>query len=58
MWLWIGIGGFLLYAVLLLTCGIRTGKRGHPVLFIVGFFVPILWVVGAVLPDNSPQPYT
>src|SRR3954453_8613435 len=58
VWLWIGIGGFLLYAVLLLTCGIRAGRRGHPVLFIVGFFFPILWVVGAVLPDNSPQPYT
>ncbi len=58
MWLWIGIGGFLLYAVLLLTCGIRSGQRGHPVLFILGFFFPILWIVGAVLPDNSPQPIT
>ena len=58
MWLWIGIGGFLLYAVLLLTCGIRTDQRGHPVLFIVGFFFLILWIVGAVLPDNSPQPIT
>ena len=35
MWLWFGIGGFLLYAVLLLTCGIRSGQRGHPVFFIV-----------------------
>jgi hypothetical protein len=58
MWLWFGLGGFLVYAVLLLTCGIRAGRRGHPVLFIVGFFVPILWIIGAVLPDNSPQPYT
>ncbi len=58
MWLWFGIGGFLLYAVLLLTCGIRTGQRGHPVLFIVGFFFPILWIIGAFLPDNSPQPIT
>jgi hypothetical protein len=41
-----------------LTCGIRAGQRGHEVLFIVGFFFPILWIVGAVLPDNSPQPIT
>ena len=58
MWLWFGIGGFLLYAVLLLTCGIRSGQRGHPVFFIVGFFFPILWIIGAFLPDNSPQPIT
>ena len=58
MWLWFGLGGFLLYAVLLLTCGIRAGRRGHPVFFIVGFIFPILWIIGALLPDTSPQPYT
>jgi len=57
MWLWFGLGGFLLYAVLLLTLGIRAGKRGHPVFFIVGFIFPILWIIGAFLPDQSPQPY-
>ena len=56
MWLWFGLGGFLLYAVLLLTLGIRAGKRGHPVFFIVGFIFPILWIIGAFLPDVSPQP--
>ena len=58
MGLWFGLGGFLLYAVLLLTLGIRTGRRGHPVLFIVGLIFPILWVIGAFLPDRSPQPIT
>jgi hypothetical protein len=45
---WI-IGGGVLYIVLLITTGYLTLTKGHWVLFIIGFFFPFLWLVGAVM---------
>jgi hypothetical protein len=42
-----------LYLVLLWTLGITTWRNGHRVLFFVGIFLPILWVIGAVM---APTP--
>ena len=45
MWVLLGI----LYFVLLVTLGVMTLRKGHMVLFVIGIFFPILWLVGAVI---------
>ena len=39
-----------MYLVLLLTVAVMTFRKGHWVLGLIGFFIPILWLIGAVLP--------
>jgi hypothetical protein len=46
---WIGSGA-VLYLVLLLVLGIMCLRKGHWVMFIVGFFLPFMWLIGAVIP--------
>jgi len=46
---WILLG--ILYLVLLFTFAVMTFRKGHWILGLIGFFFPILWLVGAVLPD-------
>lgn len=40
----------VVYLVLLITFGTMTFTKGHTVLFIFGFLLPLLWIVGAFLP--------
>ena len=44
----IGLG--ILYLVLLFTVMVMTFRKGHWVLGIIGFFIPITWLIGAILP--------
>jgi hypothetical protein len=44
------IGGSILYVVLLITLGIITIRRGHWVMFVIGLFLPLFWLIGALLP--------
>lgn len=44
------IGGAILWVVLMLTLGILTLRKGHWVMFIVGLFLPLFWLIGAVIP--------
>ncbi len=39
----------VLYLVILVTLGVTTLRKGHVVLFVVGIFLPFLWLVGAVI---------
>jgi hypothetical protein len=52
--MWYGIGGGLaiLYVVLLITLGILTIRKGHWVMFIVGIFLPLFWIIGALMPPK------
>jgi hypothetical protein len=48
-------GGFIglwavLYVILLVTLGILSIRKGHWIMFIVGFFIPLFWFIGALLP--------
>ena len=43
------IGGGIIYLVLLFTCGYLTFTKRHYVLFVLGIFIPLLWLIGAVL---------
>jgi hypothetical protein len=44
------LGGAAIYVVLLVTLGILTIRKGHWVMFFIGIFLPIFWLVGALLP--------
>ena len=52
MWYWTGA---LFYIVLLLTLGVMTIRKGHWVLFIVGIFLPLFWLIGALLRPKHAQ---
>ena len=43
-------GGIILYLVLLITLGFITIRKGHWVMFIIGLFLPLFWLIGALLP--------
>lgn len=43
------IGGGILYLVLLFTLGYLTFTKRHWVLFVLGIFLPFLWLIGAIL---------
>jgi hypothetical protein len=54
-----GWGWFLLgsiYLVLLFTLAVMTFRKGHWILGLIGFFFPILWIIGAILPRRSWVP--
>jgi hypothetical protein len=46
-----GIGALtVLYILLFLFLGIRSIKRGHWIMFLIGIFIPLFWFIGALLP--------
>ena len=49
--IWYGVGG-LIWLVLLLTLGIITLRKGHGWLFFFGLFIPLFWLMGALMPDR------
>jgi len=55
MWWYIGFGG-LLYVILAITLGVMTLRKGHWVMFILGIFLPLFWLIGAVIPPTRAQP--
>ena len=54
---WIGGVGVILYLVLLVTLGVITIRKGHWVMFIIGFFFPLFWLIGALLPPVVVSEY-
>jgi hypothetical protein len=47
------LGGLgVLYVVLLVVLGLTSLRKGHWIMFIVGIFVPIFWLIGAVIPPT------
>jgi hypothetical protein len=53
MWWGIGIGGAILYLILVFTLGLMTLRNGHGWMFFFGIFFPILWIFGAFM--RPPQ---
>jgi ATP/ADP translocase len=45
--LWILLGA--LYLTALIVLGAATLRKGHFFLFIVGIFLPVFWIVGALI---------
>jgi choline-glycine betaine transporter len=48
---WI-IGGGIIYLILVLTLGVMSIRKGHWVMFIIGFFLPFFWLIGALMPSR------
>ena len=48
----LGIGLGVIYLVLVFTLAVMTFRKGHRVFGLIGFILPFLWLVGAVLPDR------
>ena len=48
--LYVGVG--ILYVVLLITLGIMTIRKGHWLLFVIGIFLPLFWLIGALMPPT------
>jgi hypothetical protein len=47
--------GAVLYFTLLFVLGVSCLRKGHWVMFILGIFVPLFWIIGAVIPPVRPQ---
>jgi uncharacterized membrane protein len=43
----------LIYIVLLITLGVMSIRKGHWVMFLIGLFLPIFWLIGALLPRRE-----
>ena len=56
MWYWTGGLLALLYIVLLISLGVATIRKGHWVMFLVGIFLPVFWIIGALMPPRHPTP--
>jgi len=50
----IGVLGFVLYAVLLFVLGVKCLRKGHWLMFIFGIFLPLFWLIGAMIPPARP----
>lgn len=44
--------GTVIYLVLVVTLGIMCLRKGHWVMFLIGFILPIFWLIGAVIPTR------
>jgi hypothetical protein len=53
MWWGIGFGGLFLYLIILFTLGLMTLRKGHWVMFVIGIFIPLFWLIGAVIPPTT-----
>ena len=42
-----------LYLVCLIWLGVASLRKGHWLLFVIGIFFPLLWIVGAVMPPTA-----
>lgn len=47
---WVVLG--VVWLLLLLFFGIRSIRRGHWIMFLIGIFIPIFWIIGALLPST------
>jgi hypothetical protein len=51
-WGFFAAGMAVIYLVLVFTLALMTFRKGHWILGLIGFFLPFLWLVGAVLPSR------
>ena len=46
------VGLSVLYVLLFLVLGIRSIKRGHWIMFLIGIPLPIFWIIGGLMPPT------
>ncbi len=42
----------IIYFILVVTLGVMSLRKGHWVMFIIGFFLPFFWLIGALMPSR------
>ncbi len=42
----------LLYLIFIIYCAVDTLRKGHILLFILGFFCGFAWIIGLLTPDR------
>lgn len=47
----------IIYITCIVTVAMITFQKGHWLLGIFGFFFPVLWLIGAVLPPKTGSSY-
>jgi len=45
----------VIWLILLITLGITAIRKGHWVMFIIGIFLPIFWIIGALMPPTASR---
>ena len=55
MWWAFGIGGVVLYLIVLFTLGLTTLRKGHGWMFFLGIFFPFLWLIGAFMQPTREE---
>ena len=55
--MWYVFGGLaaFLWLVLLISLGMSTIRKGHWLLFVLGIFLPIFWIIGAMMAPAPAQ---
>jgi hypothetical protein len=43
----------VVYVLLLVSLGVMAIRKGHWVMFILGIFIPLFWIIGALLPPTE-----
>ena len=47
------VGLAILYVFLLVFFGVKTIRNRHWILFAIGIILPVLWIIGGVLPPKG-----
>ena len=50
------VGGAVVWLLLFIFLGFHSLRKGHWVMFILGFFLPLFWLIGALLPAYGSAP--
>jgi ABC-type multidrug transport system permease subunit len=45
----------ILYLILLFSLGIMAIRKGHWFMFIIGIFIPLFWIIGALMPPTQAR---
>ena len=43
----------VIYIALLIFLGVTCLRKGHWVMFVIGIFFPLFWIIGAVMPPTE-----
>ncbi len=42
----------IVWLLLLVSLGVMSIRKGHWIMFVIGIFVPIFWIIGALMPPT------
>jgi hypothetical protein len=54
MWWWVGGSLAVIWVIVFFMFAFTALAKGHWVMFIIGFFLPIFWIIGALI-EPTPR---